>query len=204
MSSLHKNLMRAIWVCLVAAFLAVVTAHAQEPKIQISHLDKLGDKADKVIDVTVTAEVIKLAMSAFSDKRSADEKKIKELLEPLKGIYVKRFEFETEGSYSKDDAEMIRSQLNGPGWQHIANVRSKRQGSFDVVIMSEGSVIKGIAVLAVEPKALTVVNVVGPLDLAKLRDLEGKFGIPRLGLEASSDDKDQDKNETEKKPPQKR
>src|SRR5215813_14409567 len=204
MSSLHKNLIRAIWVCLVASFLAVVTAHAQEPRIQISHLEKFADKADKVIDVTVDENIIKLALSAFSDHRSPDEKKIKELLSTLKGIYVKRYEFETEGEYTKDDAEMIRSQLNGPGWQHVANVRSKRQGSFEVVIMSEGSVIKGLAVLAAEPKALTVVNVVGPLDLAKLRDLEGKFGIPRLGLEASTEDKDQDKNETEKKPPQKR
>jgi len=186
----------------VASFLAVVTAHAQEPRIQISHLEKFADKADKVIDVTVDENIIKLALSAFSDHRSPDEKKIKELLSTLKGIYVKRYEFETEGEYTKDDAEMIRSQLNGPGWQHVANVRSKRQGSFEVVIMSEGSVIKGLAVLAAEPKALTVVNVVGPIDLAKLRDLEGKFGIPHLGLEAATgESKDQEKSES-KKPPQ--
>jgi hypothetical protein len=49
--------------------------------------------------------------------------------------------------------------------------------------MSEGSVIKGLAVLAAEPKALTVVNVIGSIDLAKLRDIEGKFGIPRFGLD---------------------
>jgi hypothetical protein len=49
--------------------------------------------------------------------------------------------------------------------------------------MSEGSVIKGLAVLAAEPKALTVVNVVGSIDLAKLRDIEGKFGIPKFGLD---------------------
>jgi hypothetical protein len=63
------------------------------------------------------------------------------------------------------------------------NVRSKREGNYDVVIMSEGSVIKGLAVLAAEPKAFTVVNIVGPIDLAKLAELEGKFGIPRFGLE---------------------
>jgi hypothetical protein len=38
-------------------------------------------------------------------------------------------------------------------------------------------------VLAAEPRALTVVNVVGAIDLAKLRDLEGNFGIPKFGLE---------------------
>ena len=81
------------------------------------------------------------------------------------------------------DIESIRAQLNTPGWERIANVRSKREGSYDVVMMYEGSVVKGIGVLAAEPRALTVVNVIGTIDLAKFRDLEGKFGIPSFGLE---------------------
>jgi hypothetical protein len=38
-------------------------------------------------------------------------------------------------------------------------------------------------VLAAEQRAFTVVNIVGPIDLSKLAELEGKFGIPRFGLE---------------------
>jgi hypothetical protein len=53
----------------------------------------------------------------------------------------------------------------------------------DVHIMSEASIIKGLAVLVVEPKALTVVNLVGPIDVEKLSQLEGKFGIPRFDIE---------------------
>ena len=205
MSSFHKNLIRTIWLCLIASFLAVANANAQEAgRLDIGHLEKLADRADKVIEVTVDEKLIKLALSAISDKRSVNEAKIKELLEPLKGIFVKRFEFEKEGEYSSEDAESIRTQLNSPGWQRIANVRSKKQGTFDVVIMSEGSVIKGLAVLAAEPKALTVVNVVGPIDIAKLAELEGQFGIPKFGFEkstaASSDSKDKG---GDKKPPEK-
>jgi hypothetical protein len=131
----------------------------------------------------------------------------------LKGIFVKRFEFEKEGEYTMADVDSIRSQLNAPGWTRVANVRSKRAGNYDVVIMSEGSVIKGLAVLAAEAKAFTVVNIVGPVDLAKLSELEGKFGIPHFGLEqipgVSVTEKKKDKdpepekqeNKTEKKPP---
>ena len=38
--------------------------------------------------------------------------------------------------------------------------------------------IAGIAILVAEPKELTVVNIVGPVDLDKLSALDGKFGIP--------------------------
>ena len=48
--------------------------------------------------------------------------------------------------------------------------------------MSEGSLIKGIAVVAAEPRELTVVNVVGPIDVERLSRLEGQFGIPPLEL----------------------
>jgi hypothetical protein len=208
MSSFHRNLIRTIWLCLIASFLAVANAHAQDAKIDLSHLDRFADKADKVIDVTVDENIIKLALAAINPNRSKNEAKIKELLAPLKGIYVRRFQFEKEGEYTVADANSIRSQLNAPGWQRIANVRSKKEGSFDVVIMTQGTVIHGLAVFAAEPKALTVVNIVGPIDLAKLAELEGSFGIPKFGLEqatvrAGSKDKEEkeDKTGSEKKPP---
>ncbi|MFY9609593.1 MAG: DUF4252 domain-containing protein [Blastocatellia bacterium] len=149
----------------------------------MTNLDHLAETADKTIDVTVDEGIIKLAMSVLNPKRSPDEAKIIDILSGLKGVYVKRFEFEKEGAYAMSDADPVRTQFNAPGWQRIARVTSKREGSFDVVLMSEGSIIKGLAVLAAEPKALTVVNVVGSIDLAKLRDLEGKFGIPQFGLD---------------------
>jgi hypothetical protein len=188
---------------LIASLLAVANAHAQDGRIDLASLEKFSDRADKVIAVDVNENIIKLAMSAFNDKRSVNEAKIKELLQPLKGIFVKRFEFEKEGEYSTADADSIRSQLNAPGWQRVANVRSKKTGSFDVVIMSEGSVIKGLAIFAAEPRALTVINIVGPIDIAKLSELEGKFGIPRFGLEHVTGNDGEAKDKAgDKKPPQ--
>lgn len=183
MRLLDSILKRAVTPGLLLLIFAAVPAYGQDARIQMSQLDRFSDAADKVIDVTVDESLIKLAISALNPNRSVNEAKIKDILSGLKGIYVKRFEFEKEGAYTAADAEYIRSQLNAPGWSRIANVRSKREGNYDVVIMSEGSVVKGLAVLAAEPRALTVVNIVGPIDLAKLRDLEGKFGIPRFGIE---------------------
>ncbi len=176
--------MGAIGLYSVLSAFAVAPAYAQDPaRVDMSHLDKFAERADKVIDVTVNEQLLMLAASFLNPKRSPDEAKIKELILGLKGVFVKRFEFEKDNEYTMADVDSIRTQLNAPGWSHVANVRSKREGNYDVVIMSEGSVIKGLAVLAAEAKAFTVVNIVGPIDLAKLAELEGKFGIPHFGLE---------------------
>ena len=46
-----------------------------------------------------------------------------------------------------------------------------------------GDQISGLAVLSIDPKEFTVVNIVGPIDLEKLSKLEGQFGVPDLGIE---------------------
>jgi hypothetical protein len=46
-----------------------------------------------------------------------------------------------------------------------------------------GTDVLGLAVLSAEPKELTVVNIVGPVDLEKLAKLEGNLGIPDLGIQ---------------------
>jgi len=183
MKLLIPKSIRAVAVCSALSVFAALPAYAQDPaKIDMSSLDKFAEKADKVINVTVDEQLLRLAASFLSDKKP-DEAKIKELILGLKGVFVKRLEFERPGEFTLADVDAIRTQLSSPGWANVANVRSKREGNYDVALMSEGSIIKGLAVLAAEPRAFTVVNIVGPIDLAKLAELEGKFGIPHFGLE---------------------
>jgi len=198
MKFLITNTMRAVAICVVLSIVGAAPALAQDhAKIDMSNLDKFAERADKVINVTVDEKLLILAASFLKDK-NPDEAKIKQLILGLKGVFVRRFEFQKEGEFTMADVDSIRSQLNAPGWATVANVRSKREGNYDVSIMSEGSVIKGLAVLAAEPKAFTVVNIVGPIDVAKLAELEGKFGIPHWGLEqipgVTVTDKKKDKN----------
>ena len=198
MKLLFIKSMRAIVLGSVLSVFAAAPAYGQaNPKIDMSHLDKFSERADKVINVTVNEQLLQLAASFLNEKKP-DEAKIKELILGLKGVFVKRFEFEKEGEFTLADVESIRAQLSAPGWSNVANVRSKREGNYDVALMSEGSVIKGLAVLAAEARAFTVVNIVGPIDLAKLAELEGKFGIPHFGLEqipgVTVTDKKKDKN----------
>jgi hypothetical protein len=42
--------------------------------------------------------------------------------------------------------------------------------------------IAGLVVIAAEAKELTIVNIVGPIDLDQLSRLGGQFGIPKVDL----------------------
>jgi len=182
MKTLIPNLRRLPGLCLLA-FFAVIPASAQQGKIHIDHLERLATRAVETVDVTIDDKLITLAWKVLGE-RSPDEKLVKDIIKDLKGVFVKRFVFEKESEYNDADVETIRAQLNAPGWSKVVGVRSKRQGAnVDVHIMTEESLIKGLAVLVVEPKALTVVNIVGPIDVEKLSQLGGRFGIPILDLE---------------------
>jgi uncharacterized protein DUF4252 len=170
-------------IAVLFVFASALTARAQDPKIQTNTLDHLAAKASQTVDVNIDGRLMQIAAKVFNDQ-DVDEAKIKKLVNGLKGIYVKSFEFDNEGDYSSADVESIRSQLRGPLWSRLVNVTSKKEGIVEVYLMLNGDQISGLAVLAFESKELTVVNIVGPVDLQKLSRLEGQFGVPELGIEA--------------------
>ena len=174
--------MKFATLAVLVVLVATATALAQNPRIQTSQLDALAAKASETVDVNIDGSLMQLAAKFLSSK-DADEAKVKELVNGLKGIYVKSFTFENEGAYSEADLEGIRSQLRNSAWNKLVNVNSKKEGSVEVYLMQSGSQISGLAVLASAPKEITVVNIVGPVDLEKLSALEGMLGVPELGIE---------------------
>ena len=171
----------ALLVAIVTMFVTA-TASAQNAKIQTSQLDALAAKATETVDVNIDESLMQMTAKFLSNK-DPDEAKVKELVNGLKGIYVRSFEFETEGQYSAADLESIRSQLRNSSWDRIVNINSKKEGAVEVYLMHSAGVISGLAVLATDPKEITIVNIVGPVDLEKLSALEGNFGVPVLGIE---------------------
>ena len=45
---------------------------------------------------------------------------------------------------------------------------------------NENGKVSGVAILASEPRQLTVANLVGNVDLDSLADLGGHFGLPKM------------------------
>lgn len=77
--------------------------------------------------------------------------------------------------------------MSAPGWQRLVEVRSrKEQSAVDVYLFVESNLANGLVIIASEPREFAIVNIVGAVDLQKLHQLEGRFGIPRLELEAKT------------------
>jgi Domain of unknown function (DUF4252) len=189
---------RSIKLIFCASVLTICAASAgsaalgQGARLQLASLDRFESIADKSVDVVVDQKVLQLARPFLQRSKDPNKQKINEIISEIEGIYVKHFTFEKSGQYSASDIEPIRSQLNNPAWIKIANVRSKRHGqNLDVYTQINGNKIGGLAVIAAEDTELTVVNIVGPIDLEKLSELEGSFGIPDLYIVHDREDKRQ-------------
>ena len=183
MKSLFHTNIRQPLIVLLLIVASTLVANAQDSRIQTASLDHLAAKASQSVDVNVDERLMKMAAKVFSDQ-DPDERKIKKLVEGLKGIYVRSFEFDTSGQYTAADLESIRTQLSGPGWTRMVNVTSKKEGNLEVYLRFQGDMVNGLAVMHSDEKELTVVNIVGPVDLDKLAQLEGQFGVPELGIES--------------------
>jgi Domain of unknown function (DUF4252) len=183
MNSLSRIAIKLSVISLLIIIFPAMTVQAQDPRLQLGSLDHLATKASQTIDVSIDERLIQIAAKLLS-ATDPDEAEAKKLVVGLKGVFVKRFEFDTEGQYSTADVEAIRSQLRGPLWSRMVNVINRKEGNVEVYILLNGDQIGGLTVLSSNPKELTVVNIVGPVDLDKLAKLEGQFGIPELNIES--------------------
>ena len=182
-----KVLFRTLWtlapVVLLLLVGTVVTTRAQGAKLQLDQLDSLTNKASETMDVRLDERLMQTTAKFFSGK-DPDDVQIREVLKGVKGIYVKSFTFEKENEFTSTEVESVMSQLRGANWSKILSVTSKKGGdNVEVYLNLAGDQINGLAVISIDPKEFTVVNIVGPIDLEKLSKLEGQFGVPDLGIE---------------------
>lgn len=168
--------MKAVGVLLLVAWLAIPLL-AQQFKF---NLERLELKASDTVDVSLNGSTLQFA-AKFLDGKDPDEAKVKKLISGIAGIYVKSLQFKSEGAWSKADLDSVRSQLREPEWSRIVGIKSAEDGeTADVYVRNENKKITGVAIIAAEPKQLTVVNIVGPVDLDSLADLSGHLGVPKL------------------------
>jgi hypothetical protein len=182
MKSRLQTTIRTPLIVLCLLFAAALVVNAQDTRLQLSSLDHLTAKASQTVDVNIDERLIGLAVRMLSNHETG-EKDVKKLVEGLKGIYVRSFEFEAAGQYNPGDIETIRAQLRGPGWSRLVNVVSKKEGNIEVYLQLTGQTVGGLAVLFAGDKELAIVNLVGPVDLDKLAKLEGQLGVPELGIQ---------------------
>ena len=167
----------------LALLILAVPAMAQQPL----NLDFPGleERADEVVDITLDASLLRLGVKFLSDK-DEDQRAVRDIVKNLEGIYVRSYEFSRENEYDRSLIDRVKSQL-GPTWKPLVTVRSKRKENVNIMADMRGDRVVGLVIIAAEPRELTIVNIVGPIDIDKLASLEGEFGIPKWSKERDRD-----------------
>jgi hypothetical protein len=152
---------------------------AQQLKIDLDHLAK---KASNTVDVSLPPNLIQLG-AAMLDPKDPEQAQAKKIVSGLQAIYIKSYEFQKEGEYTKADLDQIRVQLKAPEWQRMVGIESSQdRETVEVWVRTEAGKMSGLAILAADPKELTVVNLVGSVDPNSLTELGGHLGIPKINV----------------------
>ena len=168
--------MRPMLTFALGAALAA-TLWAQQFKFNLDHL---VSKASDSFDVSLNTSMLQFA-GKFLDGKDPDEARVKKLIVGIQGIYIQSFEFKKDGAYAPADLEKVRNQLKAPDWSRIVGIKSGGESeNIEVWVRNEKGKVTGVAILASEPRQLTVANLVGNVDLESLSDLGGHFGLPNL------------------------
>jgi len=163
--------------------LASASALAADGQLKLPNFESLADKASESVSITLDPALLGLA-TRFLDPADPEDAAAKEAIRGIKGIYVRSYKFDEDFAYPRSDVELVRKQLGAPGWQQLVQVRSrKEQQKVDIYILVEQERANGLAIIASQPREFTIVNIVGSVDMRKLHELEGQFGIPKLELE---------------------
>jgi uncharacterized protein DUF4252 len=138
----------------------------------------LAEKASHVTEVTLDKNMLAFA-AKFMDKE--DEKDgTKEMIRNLKGVYVREYEFDKDNSYTAADLEALRKYIQTSEWSSMVKERSKSASEgTDVFVKLVNGQMEGLFVVDAEARELSLVLILGPIDVDKISSLGGTFGIPK-------------------------
>ena len=145
-------------------------------------LQNLEAKADEVVSVNLDGKSLALGQKLLAVHKGVGAG-AKNLVKGLKRIYLRRFFFASKKSYSREDVAPIREQLESDGWVQMIDVKDRRKTeTVTVYSLTENEELAGVTVLTEEPQEVTVVNILGPVDLEALSTLGEQMSIPGMKL----------------------
>src|SRR5947199_7780233 len=161
--------MRRLLLALLLLFPAAVL---QAQRVQIDLPPALAAKAAESVDVTLDGPLLRLASKFLDSDGDSDSRVARDLINKLEGIYVKSYEFDEDGAYDRSILDKVRAQL-GPTWKRLVEVKSRGREHTEIYCDMRGDNVEGLLVINAEPRDLTILNLVGPVAIDKLANLDG-------------------------------
>ncbi|HEY2036003.1 MAG TPA: DUF4252 domain-containing protein [Steroidobacteraceae bacterium] len=180
-------------IILLSVLLALpALANAADPgRLQLPDFTALSKKASQSVDISLDPSLLQIASGAIGYDSGNNGAAVNDLIKGIRGIYVRSYTFDRPGEYSSADVKAVQAQLLAPGWVPVVSTHDLKQGGkVDIYMLRNGDHTAGVAIIATQPRQLTIVNIVGSINLAKLAQLQGQFGVPKVGITMNLHSKD--------------
>jgi hypothetical protein len=160
------------------ALLALALPLVAQEGFDFSALDKLGANSKNKTNINLNGDMLKLASGFLGAGKDADA--LKPLVQSLKGVLIRSYEFEKEGQYNEADLEPFRAYLKRAQWNRIVESHEGKETSEIYLQPLSNSRLGGVAIIAAEAKEVTIVYISGNLTPEDLEKLSGTMGIPDI------------------------
>lgn len=171
---------------LVLLFALPAACFAQEGRVKLPDFSELAKRATNSVVVTLDHDLLQTA-SQFIPNDDGNAAAARTAINGLDGVYVRNFTFAHDHDYSRADVDAILKQLHAPIWSPMVSVHETGSNEdVHIYLCRDKGHTKGMVIVAAEPRELTIVNLVGDIDPAKLAQLGGRFGVPRLPVKTSA------------------
>ena len=170
-------------VCLTLPLLAT----AEGPQLRIPSFPDLKEHATESVDLTLGWMPLHFVGWLMNDG-DPDSAEVKKTLAGLKSVQIRSFQFSADYAYPQAEIDQLRAQLSAPGWSPLVQVRKRgdQQGrnkeNVDIYVALEDKKVKGLVIIACEPREFTVINIVGTIDLDQIAGLRKTFVPPGKGI----------------------
>jgi hypothetical protein len=186
-----------IAIFVLAAVTIAATAVAQDAPLPLPPaLEKdLAARASDVTEVTLGKNMLAFAAKFMNDGDKEDAA-TRQLIQGLDGIYVREYEFDKIGQYSPEEIAKLRESFQTSEWSPIVHERESKSGeTTDVLMKTVNGESRGMFILSAEPKELTIVLILGAINLDQLGELKGLSGLGSLAnVTKDGHIKDKEKN----------
>ncbi len=157
-------------------------AEAADPQLRLPAVDSLQREASDSVDITLGSGPLGMATWALSQSDDPRDRDLLDTVRQLKSIRIRSFKFAT--IYDHSLVETVRSQLSEPGWNAVTRIHKRGDDArdLDIYVHTSHEVIDGFALIASDPHELTILNIAGSVDPAKLARLSNRLGLPELPM----------------------
>lgn len=179
-SDILKFSIRAALALLVLTVVAMAQAQDAEGEAALEFAS-LEDRADEVVKVNLWGRPLEHAKKLLGLRKNVTDS-VRGFMNGLTAVYRRTYRFRGKDA-SKDDVEPVHRQLARDGWVPLIETEDRQKPeALSVYSYSRDDEMTGMTVVSRGPDEITVLKIMGPMDLEALSAIGSGLGMPVMNL----------------------